>query len=178
MDSDTNSWHWQSHSSKWTLPSLHWPLKKQEMAPWRTVSRWGTQGEHHPQPRSRQPICASPKHYASCQQLTLFSHLSMHPFRYASWLMRNFFWQKSGFIFNCLNMSCRVICHECMNFLRFVKEVRIPSPSGNVVNLQHCDIIKCRQRREVSKSLGLCCQAWTTPQFKHSQRREVSKSLG
>ena len=95
MDSDTNSWHWQSHSSKWTLPSLHWPLKKQEMAPWRTVSRWGTQGEHHPQPRSRQPICASPKHYASCQQLTLFSHLSMHPFRYASWLSVQFCFDKN-----------------------------------------------------------------------------------
>ena len=49
------------------------------------------------------------KHFRAC---TVISCLSMHiPVKCA------IFWQKSGLILHCLNMSCRVICRKCMNCL-------------------------------------------------------------
>ena len=44
-------------------------------------------------------------------------HYSNLPLKYASQLSAQICWQKLGFILYCLNMSCRVICHECMNLL-------------------------------------------------------------
>ena len=45
------------------------------------------------------------------------SRLSMYLFKYASQLSAQFFWQKLGFIFYCLNMSCKVIFRKRGNFL-------------------------------------------------------------
>ena len=42
--------------------------------------------------------------------------LSTHMFKFASRLSVQYFWQILGFIFYYLNMSCEVICRECMNF--------------------------------------------------------------
>ena len=46
----------------------------------------------------------------------IISHLSTHPFKYATCFSAQFFQQKWGLIFYRLNMSCKVICCECMNF--------------------------------------------------------------
>ena len=54
----------------------------------------------------------------SLNSTTVNSRLSMHPFKYVSWLSAQFYWLKLGFKLYCLNMSCKVICHECMKFFR------------------------------------------------------------
>ena len=48
--------------------------------------------------------------------------------------MRKFFWQKLGFVFYCLNMSCRVICCECMSFPRLTFNVNLLMFRWNVSN--------------------------------------------
>ena len=47
-----------------------------------------------------------------CAQI-IYSNLLL---KYASRFSAQIFGQKIGFIFYCLNMSCIVICHKCMNF--------------------------------------------------------------
>ena len=60
---------------------------------------------------------------------TSISCLSTH----LSWV-RNFFGQKSRFMLYCLNMSSRVICRECTNFLRLTFNVSLLMFGWNVSN--------------------------------------------
>jgi hypothetical protein len=62
---------------------------------------------------------------------------SNFPLKYASRLSAQFFWQKSGFMFYCLNLSCRVICCECMIFLRLTFNVSLLMFRWDVLNDRH-----------------------------------------
>ena len=66
--------------------------------------------------------------------------------------MRNFLWQKSRFIFYCLNMLCIVICYECMNFLRWTFNVSLLTFRWNVSNDRRNSSYICR------------ASAWTSEQ--------------
>ena len=55
----------------------------------------------------------------------VISCLSTHPFKYASWLSAQIFQQKARFVLYCLNMSCKVVFCECMNFVRLTFNVHL-----------------------------------------------------
>ena len=73
----------------------------------------------------------------------IISCLSTHPFKYATCLSAQFFWQKIGFILFCLNMSCMVICRECMYFLWLKFNVSLLTFHWNVSN-DHCSLLYIR----------------------------------
>lgn len=75
---------------------------------------------------------------------TLISRLSAHPFKYASWLSAQKNWQKPWFIIYCLNMLCKVICHECMNFSHLIFIVNVVMFCWNVSNDCHISSWICR----------------------------------
>ena len=56
------------------------------------------------------------------------------PLKYASRLSEQICWQKIGFILYCLNMSCRVICCKCMNFLCLKLSVSLLTFHWNISN--------------------------------------------
>ena len=77
------------------------------------------------------------------QHFTVISRLNTHPFKYASYLSAQFFWQKSGFVFYYLNMSCKVIFRECMNFLHLTFNVNLLMFHWNVSNNRHSSSYIC-----------------------------------
>ena len=54
--------------------------------------------------------------------------------KYALRVSAQIFWHKLGFIFYCLNMSCKVICRECMIFLRLAFNVSLLTFRWNISN--------------------------------------------
>ena len=55
-----------------------------------------------------------------------FKHMySNLPFKYASQLVAQLFWQKPWFILYCLNMLCIVVCCACMDFSRLTFNVNL-----------------------------------------------------
>ena len=61
----------------------------------------------------------SAPHMFCWHSTTVISRLSTRLFKYASWLSAQFYWQKPGFIFYCLNMSCKVILLELITLNYF-----------------------------------------------------------
>ena len=97
---------------------------------------------------------------------TTTSRLSTHLFKYASQLSAQFFWPKPGSILYCLNMSCRVICHECMNFLWLKFNVGLLKFCWNVSNDRRSSSYIClasvwtsEKRNWSSMSRTLLCRA-------------------
>ena len=100
------------------------------------------------------------------QQLPFLGVYSNHPFKYASWLSAQFFWQKSRFIFYCLNMLCKVICCECMHFFRLTFDVSLSTFCWNIPNDHHTSSYICpvfiwtsEQRNWLSMLRVVLCRA-------------------
>ena len=96
----------------------------------------------------------------------VISRLSTHPFKYASQLSAQFFWQKSRFILCCLNISCIVISRECMNILRLTFNVSLLTFCWNVSNghriwSYNClaSVLTSEQRNWSSMSRTMLCRA-------------------
>ena len=80
----------------------------------------------------------------------------MHPFKYTSRFSAQIFWQKSGFILYCLNMSCKVICRECINFLRLTFNINLFDISLNVSNDRHNSSYICLASVWTSEQSNWC----------------------
>ena len=89
------------------------------------------------------------------------NNYSSLPLKYASRISAQFFWQKSGFIFHCLNISCKVICCVCMNFSRLTFNVNLLTFCWNVSN----------NRR--SSSYICLASVWTLEQSKWSSMSRI-----
>jgi hypothetical protein len=106
-------------------------------------------------------------------------HYSNLLLKYASWLSAQIIWQKVGFLFYCLNMSCIVICHECMKFLRLKFNVGFLKFCWNASNNRRNSSYICStsvwalEQINWCRCWGQCCvelqSLWSQLQFEIQQ---------
>ena len=96
------------------------------------------------------------------------------PLKYTSWWSAQFLWQKIGFMLYCLNMSCKVNCRECMNFLCLISNVKLLTFQMIVV-VHHTYVQLPFKHR--SKAIGHWCRGQCCVELQSLWSRYSGRSL-